>query len=116
MRISTLAPTALLLSLFALPVNAADLSALSGALGAQLGGGNSGDCQKQANDLQGKIDAAEAQKDTLKVKAFKAAQDQINKGCNKLSEAQAKADAKQQTQEAKADKPDAVKALGGLFK
>lgn len=116
MRISTLAPTALLLSLFALPVNAADLSALSGALGAQLGGGNSGDCQKQANDLQAKIDAAEAQKDTLKVKAFKAAQEQINKGCNKLSEAQAKADAKQQTQEAKADKPDAVKALGGLFK
>ena len=109
MRISTLAPAALLLSLFALPVNAADLSA-------QLGGGNSGDCQKQANDLQAKIDAAEAQKDTLKVKAFKAAQDQINKGCDKLSEAQAKADAKQQTQEAKADKPDAVKALGGLFK
>lgn len=31
MRISTLAPAALLLSLFALPVNAADLSALSGA-------------------------------------------------------------------------------------
>ena len=44
MRISTLAPTALLLSLFALPVNAADLSALSGALSSQLGGGNSGDC------------------------------------------------------------------------
>jgi hypothetical protein len=116
MRISTLAPAALLFSLFALPVNAADLSALSGALSAQLGGGNAGDCQKQAADLQAKIDAAEAQKDTLKVKAFKAAQDQINKGCNKLSEAQAKADAKQQTQEAKADKPDAVKALGGLFK
>ncbi|WP_339506251.1 hypothetical protein [Pseudomonas sp. EA_15y_Pfl1_P102] len=114
MRISTLAPAALLLSLFALPVNAADLSALSGALGSQLGGGNSGDCQKQSADLQTKIDAAEAQKDKMKVKAFKAAQDQINKGCNKLSEA--KADAKQQNQEAKADKPDAVKALGGLFK
>ncbi|OIN47491.1 hypothetical protein BLL37_12770 [Pseudomonas azotoformans] len=116
MRISTLAPAALLLSLFTLPAHAADLSALSGALSSQLGGGNSGDCQKQAADLQTKIDAAEAQKDTLKVKAFKAAQDQINKGCDKLSEAQAKADAKQQTQEAKADKPDAVKALGGLFK
>jgi len=116
MRISTLAPAALLLSLFALPVHAADLSALSGALSSQLGVGNSGDCQKQAADLQTRIDAAEAQKDTLKVKAFKAAQDQINKGCDKLSEAQAKADAKQQTQEAKADKPDAVKALGGLFK
>jgi hypothetical protein len=116
MRISTLAPAALLLSLFAVPAHAADLSALSGALSSQLGGGNSGDCQKQAADLQTKIDAAEAQKDTLKVKAFKAAQDQINKGCDKLSQAQAKADAKQQTQEAKADKPDAVKALGGLFK
>ncbi|UII71171.1 hypothetical protein LVW35_26665 [Pseudomonas sp. HN11] len=116
MRISTLAPAALLLSLFALSVNAADLSALSGALSSQLGGGNSGDCQKQANDLQAKIDAAEAQKDTLKVKAFKAAQDQINKGCNKIAETQAKADAKQQTQEAKADKHDTVKALGGLFR
>jgi hypothetical protein len=116
MRISTLAPTALLLSLFALPAQSADLSALSGALTSQLGGGNSGDCQKQSADLQAKIDAAEAQKDNLKVKAFKAAQEQINKGCNKLAETQAKADAKQQTQEAKADKNDAVKALGGLFK
>ena len=52
MRISTLAPAALLLSLFALPANAADLSALSGALSAQLGGSNAGDCQKQANDLR----------------------------------------------------------------
>jgi len=52
----------------------------------------------------------------LKVKAFKAAQDQVNKGCNKLAESQAKVDAKQQTQEAKADKNDPVKALGGLFK
>ena len=116
MRISTLAPAALLLSLFTLPVNAADLSALSGALGSQLGGGNSGDCQKQSADLQSKIDAAEAQKDTLKVKAFKAAQEQVNKGCNKLAETQAKVDAKQQNQEAKTDKNDAVKALGGLFK
>lgn len=116
MRISTLAPAALLLSLFALPAQSADLSALSGALTSQLGGGNSGDCQKQSVDLQAKIDAAEAQKDNLKVKAFKAAQEQINKGCNKLAETQAKADAKQQTQEAKADKNDAVKALGGLFK
>ena len=115
MRISTLVPAALLLSLLALPAHAADLSALSGALNSQLGG-NAGDCQKQAADLQTKIDAAEASKDTMKVKAFKAAQDQVNKGCNKLAETQAKADAKQQNQEAKADKPDAVKALGGLFK
>ena len=116
MRISTLAPAALLLSLFTLPAHAADLNALSGALSAQLGGGNAGDCQQQAKDLQTKIDAAEAANDSLKVKAFKAAQDQVNKGCNKLAETQAKVDAKQQTQEAKADKNDAVKALGGLFK
>ena len=115
MRISTLVPAALLLSLLALPAHAADLSALSGALTSQLGG-NAGDCQKQAADLQTKIDAAEASKDTMKVKAFKAAHDQVTKGCNNLAETQAKADAKQQNQEAKADKPDAVKALGGLFK
>ena len=117
MRISTLAPAALLLSLFTLPAHAGtDLSALSGALTSQLGGGDSGDCQQHAKDLQAKIDAAEAKKDTLSVKAFKAAQDQVNKGCDKLAETQAKADAKQQTQEAKADKTDPVKALGGLFK
>ncbi len=116
MRISTLAPAALLLSLFALPSYAGtDLSALSGALTSKLGG-ESGDCQQHAKDLQAKIDAAEAKKDTLSVKAFKAAQDQVNKGCDKLAETQAKADAKQQTQEAKADKNDPVKALGGLFK
>ncbi|NVZ72156.1 hypothetical protein [Pseudomonas costantinii] len=115
MRISTLAPAALLLSLFALPAHAADLSALGGALSSQLGD-KAGDCQQQAKDLQTKIDAAEAKNDTLTVKAFKAAQDQINKGCNKLSESQTKVDAKQQTQEAKADKNDPVKALGGLFK
>ncbi len=117
MRISTLAPAALLLSLFALPAYAGtDLSALSGALSAQLGGSGSGDCQQHAKDLQTKIDAAEAKNDALSVKAYKAAQDQVNKGCNKLTEAQAKVDAKQQTTEAKADKNDAVKALGGLFK
>ena len=115
MRISTLAPAALLLSLFTLAAHAADLSALSGALSTQLGG-NSGNCQQQAKDLQAKIEAAEAANDTLKVKAFKAAQDQVNKGCNKVAETQAKVDAKQQTQEAKADKNGAVKALGGLFK
>ncbi|WP_438870030.1 hypothetical protein [Pseudomonas sp. L1(2025)] len=48
--------------------------------------------------------------------AFKAAQKQLNKGCNKLAESQAKVDAKQRTQEAKMEKNDAVKALGGLFK
>ena len=112
MRISTLAPTALLLSLFALPVNAADLSALSGALSSQLGGGNSGDCQQQAKDLQTKIDAANAKNDTLKVKAFEAALEQVNKGCNKLAESQANVDAKQQKQQAKTENNDAVKEIG----
>lgn len=116
MRISTLAPAALLLSLFALPAQAGtDLSALGGALSSQLSG-KTGDCQQHAKDLQAKIDAAEAKNDTLSVKAYKAAQDQVSKGCDKLAEGQAKVDAKQQTTEAKADKNDAVKALGGLFK
>ncbi|XVJ49379.1 hypothetical protein ACDZ94_10770 [Pseudomonas sp. UBT] len=115
MRISTLFPAALLLSLFTLPAQAADLSALGGALSTQLGS-KSGDCQQQAKDLQTKIDAAEAKNDMLSVKAFKAAQEQVNKGCNKLAESQAKVDAKQQTQEARVDKNDTVKALGGLFK
>ncbi|MCU1776876.1 hypothetical protein NTD89_07610 [Pseudomonas sp. 14P_5.3_Bac1] len=51
----------------------------------------------------------------LSVQAFNAAQEQV-KSCNKLADAQAKADARQQTQEARMDKNDAVKALGGLFK
>ena len=79
-------------------------------------GGKTGDCQQQAKDLQAKIDAAQAKNDLLSVQAFKAAQEQLNKGCNKLAESQAKVDAKQQTQEAKMEKNDAVKALGGLFK
>ncbi|TFF07562.1 hypothetical protein EXW72_14065 [Pseudomonas sp. BCA14] len=116
MRISTLAPAALLLSLFTLPAHAADLSALSGALSSQLGGGNSGDCQQHAKDLQAKIDAANAQNDVLKVRAFEAALEQVNKGCNKLADSQAKVDASQQKQQAKAQNNDAVKALGGLFK
>ena len=53
---------------------------------------------------------------TLSVKACKAAQDQVYKGCNKLAERQAKVDARQQTQEAKPPKNAALKALGGLFK
>ncbi|OPA96460.1 hypothetical protein BFW87_09010 [Pseudomonas fluorescens] len=116
MRISTLAPAALLLSLFALPAHAADLSALGGALTSQLGGGNSGDCQQQAKDLQTKINAANAKNDLLKVKAYEAALEQVNKGCNKIAESQAKVDASQQKQQAKAQNNDAVKALGGLFK
>lgn len=41
---------------------------------------------------------------------------QVNKACNKLADSQAKVDAKQQKQQAKAENNDAVKALGGLFK
>ncbi|WP_158235253.1 hypothetical protein [Pseudomonas sp. 2822-15] len=48
--------------------------------------------------------------------AFKAAQKQLNKGCNKLAGCQTKVDAKQQTQDAKLETNDAVKALGGLFR
>jgi len=73
MRISTLAPAALLLSLFTLSAQAADLNALSGALSAQLGGGNAGDCQQQPKDLQAKIDAANAKNDLLKVRAYETA-------------------------------------------
>ncbi|AMW81023.1 MULTISPECIES: hypothetical protein [Pseudomonas] len=113
MRISTLAPAALLLSLFALPAHA-DLSALSG-LTSQLGV-SSGDCEKQGKDLQAKVDAAKANGEELKVKAMQAALDQVNKGCKKVGESQAKLDASQQKQQAKADSNDTVKALGGLFK
>ena len=116
MRICTLAPAALLLSLFTLPAQAADLNALSGALSAQLGGGNAGDCQQQPKDLQAKIDAANAKNDLLKVRAYETALEQVNKACNKLADSQAKVDAKQQKQQAKAENNDPVKALGGLFK
>ena len=47
MRISTFAPAAVLFSLFALPVQAADLSGLTGALTSQLGGAT-GNCEKQS--------------------------------------------------------------------
>ncbi|KAA0949358.1 MULTISPECIES: DUF1090 family protein [unclassified Pseudomonas] len=115
MRISTLAPAALLLSLFALPVQAVDLGALGGALTPQLGG-TSGDCEKQGKDLQAKVDAAKTNGEELKVKAMQTALDQVNKGCKKVSESQDKLDSTQQKQQAKADGNDTVKALGGLFK
>jgi len=113
MRISTLAPAALLLSLFALPAHA-DLSALSG-LTSQLGV-SAGDCEKQGKDLQAKVDAAKANGEDMKVKAMQAALDQVNKGCKKVGESQDKLDAGQQKQQAKADSNDKVKALGSLFK
>ncbi len=58
----------------------------------------------------------QAKNATLSAKAYKAAQDQVYKGCNKLAEPQAKVDARQQTQEAKTHKNAAMKALGALFK
>ena len=116
MRSCTLAPAALLLTLFTLPAQPPDLTALTGPLSAKPGGGNAGDCQQQAKDLQTKIDAANAKNDILKVRAYESALEQVNKACNKIAEKQAKVDAKQQKQQAKAENNDAVKALGGLFK
>ncbi|MFO2462103.1 DUF1090 domain-containing protein [Pseudomonas sp. 15FMM2] len=115
MRISTLAPAALLLSLFTLPAQAADLSALTGTLTTKLAG-TSGDCAKQSQELQAKVDAAKANGETLKVTGLQAALDQVNEGCKKVSESQDKLDAAQQKQQAKIDSNDTVKALGGLFK
>lgn len=91
MRISTFAPAAVLLSLFALPVQAADLSGLTGALTSQLGGAT-GNCEKQSQELQAKVDAAKANGEDLKVKAMQAALDQVNKGCKKVGESQGKLD------------------------
>ena len=54
--------------------------------------------------------------DLLSAQASKAIQESLNKGCNKLAESQAKVDAKQQIQDTKMEKNDAVKAFGGLFK
>ncbi|WP_160328449.1 MULTISPECIES: hypothetical protein [Pseudomonas] len=56
------------------------------------------------------------QVDLLSIQALKAAQTQLNKGCNKLAEPEVRVDAKQQTQEATMEKYQAVKALGGLFR
>ena len=115
MRISTFAPAAVLFSMFALPVQAADLSGLTGALTSQLGGAT-GNCEKQSQELQAKVDAAKANGEDLKVKAMQAALDQVNKGCKKVGESQGKLDEASQKQQAKADSNDTVKALGGLFK
>lgn len=114
MRISTLAPAALLLSLFALPAHA-DLSALTGAVTSQLGGA-SGDCEKQAQDLQAKVDAAKANGEEMKEKAMKSALDQVTKGCKKLGDSQTKVDAAGKEQQAKAEGNSSLKALGGLLK
>ncbi|WP_156376407.1 MULTISPECIES: hypothetical protein [unclassified Pseudomonas] len=56
------------------------------------------------------------QVDLPNIQPLKAAQAQLNKGCNKLAEPEVRVDAKQQTQEATMENHQAVKALGGLFR
>jgi hypothetical protein len=125
MRLSTLAPAAALLSLFTLPAHAADLTALTGALSAALGGGsnsattntsNAATCQQQARDLQANINAANAKGDALRATAFQAALTQTNKSCNNVNDTQARVDPNSQHQQTVNKAADAINALGGLFK
>lgn len=116
MRLSTLAPTAILLGLFSLSVNAADLSALTGGLTSKLSGAV-GDCDKHSQELQTQIDAAKANGEDMKVKALKAAQDQASKGCKKLGEKAAESESntgEAQGKQAKLEEKG-MKALGGLL-
>lgn len=77
MRLSKLAPSAALFSMIALSAQAADLSALTGALSSALGGANNttnysnnaSSCQQQVRDLQANINAANAKGDTLRATA-----------------------------------------------
>lgn len=129
MRLSTLAPAAALLSLFTLPVHAADLSALTGALSTALGGANTtntantantnnaASCQQQIRDLQANINAANAKGDTLRASAFQAALTQTNKSCsNATYNTQAQVDTSSQRQQNVNKAADAINAIGGLFK
>lgn len=104
MRLSTLAPTAVLLSLFTLPAHAADLSALTGALSTALGGANNSN-------------AANAKGDTLRATAYQAALTQTNKSCsNSTYNTQAQVDTSSQRQQNVNKAADAINAIGGLFK
>ncbi|WP_119736190.1 DUF1090 family protein [Pseudomonas sp. Larv2_ips] len=127
MRLSELAPTAALLSLFTLPAHAADLSALTGALSSALGGAsnsnsntlntNNASCQQQIRDLQANINAANAKGDSLRATAFQAALTQTNKSCsNSNYNAQAQVDTHPQRQQNMNKAADAINAIGGLFK
>lgn len=127
MRLSKLAPTAALLSLFTLPTHAADLTALTGALSSALGGAsnsnsntlstNNASCQQQIRDLQANINAANAKGDTLRATAFQAALTQTNKSCsNSNYNAQAQVDTHPQRQQNMNKAADAINAIGGLFK
>lgn len=126
MRLSKLAPTAALLSLFTLPTHAADLTALTGALSSALGGAsnsnsntlstNNASCQQQMRDLQANINAANAKGDTLRATAFQAALTQTNKSCsNSNYNAQAQVDTHPQRQQNMNKAADAINAIGGLF-
>ena len=126
MRLSTLAPTAVLLSLFTMPAHAADLSALTGALSTALGGANNSSagntnnaasCQQQIRDLQANINAANAKGDTLRATAYQAALTQTNKSCtNSTYNTQAQVDTSSQRQQNVNKAADAINAIGGLFK
>lgn len=127
MRLSKLAPAAALFSLFTLPVHAADLSALTGALSSALGGAgnstsnnvnaNNASCQQQVRDLQANINAANAKGDTLRATAFQAALTQTNKSCsNSNYNAQAQVSNNPQNQQNVNKAADAINAIGGLFK
>ncbi|QJI38276.1 MULTISPECIES: DUF1090 family protein [unclassified Pseudomonas] len=127
MRLSTLAPATALLSLLTLPVHAADLSALTGALSSALGGAsnsnintvnaNTASCQQQVRDLQANINAANAKGDTLRATAFQAALTQTNKSCsNSTYNTQAQVNTNPQHQQNVNKAADAINAIGGLFK
>ncbi|MDF3198356.1 DUF1090 family protein [Pseudomonas sp. 1912-s] len=127
MRLSTLAPAAALFSLLTLPVHAADLSALTGALSSALGGAsnnntntvnaNTASCQQQVRDLQANINAANAKGDTLRATAFQAALTQTNKSCsNSTYNTQAQVNTNPQHQQNVNKAADAINAIGGLFK
>jgi hypothetical protein len=127
MRLSTLAPAATLFSLLTLPVHAADLSALTGALSSALGGAsnsntntvnaNTASCQQQVRDLQANINAANAKGDTLRATAFQAALTQTNKSCsNSTYNTQAQVNTNPQHQQNVNKAADAINAIGGLFK
>jgi hypothetical protein len=125
MRLSTLAPATALFSLLTLPVHAADLSALTGALSSALGGAsntntvnaNTASCQQQVRDLQANINAANAKGDTLRATAFQAALTQTNKSCsNSTYNTQAQVNTNPQHQQNVNKAADAINAIGGLFK
>ncbi|MDR9875310.1 DUF1090 family protein [Pseudomonas allii] len=125
MRLSKLAPSAALFSMIALSAQAADLSALTGALSSALGGANNttnysnnaSSCQQQVRDLQANINAANAKGDTLRATAYQAALTQTNKSCSNTSyNTQAQVDTNPQHQQNVNKAADAINAIGGLFK